>query len=65
MTADGFEEFCFEILPDIIQGTTRGTSSINSNGTSEIVISSEVLLFKKSVEKFQSNFLEINGQIPK
>ena len=62
LTIDEFDEFCVDVLPGLMRGTSKGTSTSSSGETAGIVTSSEVQNFKKSIDKSSSDFPEFNGQ---
>ena len=64
LTSDSFHDFCLLTLPDIIRGSSSSSSAGRNNG-SDVVTSSEVAAFKKSIDKSQSDFPQFNGSIAK
>ena len=64
LTSESFENFCNQTLPDIIRGSSSSSSAGRSAGQN-VVTSSEVASFKKSIDKSQSDFPQFNGNIAK
>ena len=64
LDSDSFLDFCLQTLPDIIHGSSSSSTAGKSNG-SDVVTANEVVTFKKSIDKSQSNFPQFNGSIAK
>ena len=66
LTPETFNDFRENQLPDLIRSGSSATSPIPTIGTGVgIVTSSEVQLFKRSIDKSQNDFPKFNGSATK